>query len=152
MIDGVVIKELVTHTDERGFFREIIRVTDEFFEEGFGQLSHSLVYAGVVKAWHGHRGQTQWNYVIAGLIKVALYDSRPNSPTFRKSMEFLAGDHQLARVYVFPPGVLHGYRCLHGPMHIMYLTSGTYAPDEEVRLPHDDAVIGYDWSRQPEIT
>ena len=34
-IEGVVVRELVTHSDERGFFREIIRVTDEFFKEGF---------------------------------------------------------------------------------------------------------------------
>ncbi len=31
MIEGVVIKELVTHVDERGYFREIIRATDDFF-------------------------------------------------------------------------------------------------------------------------
>jgi dTDP-4-dehydrorhamnose 3,5-epimerase-like enzyme len=32
LIDGVEIKELVTHPDERGFFREMIRVTDSFFD------------------------------------------------------------------------------------------------------------------------
>ena len=50
MIEGVVFKDLVTNTDERGFFREIIRVTDDFFAEGFGQCSHSLVYPGITKA------------------------------------------------------------------------------------------------------
>ncbi len=30
MIDGVVLKSLDTHQDERGFFREIIRETDDF--------------------------------------------------------------------------------------------------------------------------
>ena len=54
MIEGVVFKELVTHADERSFFREIIRVTDKFSAEGFGQWSHSLMYAGVVKARHIH--------------------------------------------------------------------------------------------------
>jgi hypothetical protein len=33
LIQGVEIKELVTHPDERGFFREMIRVTDSFFGE-----------------------------------------------------------------------------------------------------------------------
>ncbi len=32
MIDGVTFKKLETHLDERGFFREIIRVKDDFFE------------------------------------------------------------------------------------------------------------------------
>ncbi len=44
-IEGVVMKQLVTHTDERGFFREVIRETDDFFEH-FGQWSHSLMYPG----------------------------------------------------------------------------------------------------------
>ena len=147
MIEGVSIKSLVTHADARGFFREVIRSTDGFFGAGFGQLSHSLVQAGVVKGWHGHVRQTQWNYVLGGLIRVGLHDARPDSPTFRRTMEFLAGDGQPAGVYAFPPGVLHGYRCLAGPMNIFYVTSGTYDLEDEVRIPHDDPAIGYDWEK-----
>ena len=75
-IDGVVLKELTTHADERGFFREIVRVTDPFFGEGFAQLSHSLMYPGVAKAWHIHKAQVDWWYVPLGNLKVALYDLR----------------------------------------------------------------------------
>jgi len=145
MIQGVVIKNLVTHTDERGFFREIIRVTDKSFTDGFGQLSHSLVHSGVIKAWHAHRIQGQWNYIVCGLAKVALHDFRPDSPTFNETMEFLAGDDQLAQVYYFPPGVSHGYKCISGPMHIIYVTSGTYDLSDEVRIPQDSPEIGYNW-------
>ena len=74
MIDGVVIKKLVTHSDERGFFRELIRATDPFFVSGFGQLSHSLVEPGVIKAWHYHKEQTQWNYPVTGLLEVVLHE------------------------------------------------------------------------------
>ncbi len=151
MIDGVVIKELITHNDERGFFREIIRVTDDFFKKGFGQLSHSLVYPGVVKAWHGHKAQGQCNYVVCGLIKVVLHDSRPDSPTFKKTKEFLAGDNQSAQVYYFPAGVLHGYKCINGPMHIIYVTSGMYDLSDEIRIPHDEIAIGYDWITESSI-
>jgi dTDP-4-dehydrorhamnose 3,5-epimerase len=151
MISGVVFKDLVTHTDERGFFREIIRVTDAFFAEGFGQWSHSLVYPGVVKAWHTHKIQTQWTYVACGLLKVALHDCRPDSPTYRETMEFLAGDNQPACVYRFPAGVAHGYRCINGPAHVFYLTSGVYDPLEEGRIPHDDPAIGFDWLTGPKI-
>lgn len=55
MIEGMVFKELVTHGDERGFFRDIIRTSDDFFAEGFGQWTHSIMFDGVVKAWHFHR-------------------------------------------------------------------------------------------------
>ena len=63
MIEGAVIKELVTHADERGFFRELIRVMDHSFAAGFGQWSHSLVHPGVAKAWHIHSRQMDWWYV-----------------------------------------------------------------------------------------
>ena len=73
VIEGVVLKELVTHVDERGFFREVLRETDEFFDR-FGQWSHSLMYPGTAKAWHIHQRQTDWWYVL-GAIKVALASS-----------------------------------------------------------------------------
>ncbi len=151
MIAGVVFKELTTHADERGFFRELIRVTDTFFSAGFGQLSHSLVYPGIIKAWHAHKVQTQWTYVACGLLKIVLYDNRPESPTYHEMMEFLAGDNQQVCVYLLPPGVAHGYKCLHGPAHVFYVTSGVYDLSDEERMPHDDPKINYDWLKGPII-
>jgi len=144
-IEGVVIKELVAHTDERGFFREIIRETDEFFAEGFGQMSHSLVYAGVIKAWHAHKVQSQWTYAATGTLKVALHDIRRDSSTYRKTMEFLVGENTESSVYLFPPGIAHGYKCINGPANVIYVTSGQYDLEDEIRIPHNDSSIGYDW-------
>jgi dTDP-4-dehydrorhamnose 3,5-epimerase len=148
MIQGVIFKDLAVHPDDRGFFVEIIRNTDKIFNADFGQLSHSLVYQGVIKAWHYHKIQTQWNYVVNGLIKVALHDLRKDSPTYKETMEFLAGDNQSVRLYSFPPGVAHGYKCHNGPMNIIYLTSGIYDPNDEGRIPYDDIQIGYNWLNQ----
>ena len=149
MIDGVVIRDLVTHIDERGFFREIIRVTDDFFADGFGQWSHSLMYPGVIKSWHIHKVQVDWWYVTSGVVKVVLHDTRPGSPTHRQTMEFLMGDNQPARVLRVPPGVAHGCKCISGPAHLFYITSNVYDPADEGRLLHDDPEIGYDWRKGP---
>jgi dTDP-4-dehydrorhamnose 3,5-epimerase len=148
MIEGVVIKELTTHADERGFFREVIRETDPFFER-FGQWSHSLMYAGTAKAWHHHARQTDWWYVI-GTLKVALHDLRKDSPSFGETMEFLLGD-RFAKCVKIPPGVAHGCRALE-LSHLIYLTSGVYDPTDEGRIAHDDPAIGYDWTAFPKIT
>jgi dTDP-4-dehydrorhamnose 3,5-epimerase len=145
MIEGVIIKELVTHSDERGFFREVFRFLEEFEKISVGQLSHSLSKEGVVKAWHGHKEQSQWNYVVSGKIKVALYDNRSESSTYRETMEFIVGDNEKFRAYFFPPVVLHGYKCLKGPMHIIYVTSGVYDLSDEVRISKDNPKIGYQW-------
>lgn len=151
MIEGVVLRDLVTHADERGFFREIIRVTDDFFASGFGQWSHSLMHAGAAKAWHIHKKQTDWWYVPSGVLKVALHDMRPESPTHRQTMDFLMGDNQPARVVLIPPGVAHGCKCLSGPASLFYITSNVYDPEDEGRIPHDDPSIGYDWRSDPPI-
>ncbi|HEX9987660.1 MAG TPA: dTDP-4-dehydrorhamnose 3,5-epimerase family protein [Chloroflexia bacterium] len=150
-IEGVVAKKLVTHPDERGFFRELIRVNDPFFAEGFAQLSHSLMHPGVVKAWHLHKTQVDWWYVPMGVLKVALYDTRPESPTRGVLQElFMGGEHGYS-VLKIPPGVAHGCKAIGGAAHLIYVTSMIYNTEEELRIAHDDPEIGYDWVSGPEI-
>ena len=151
LIEGVEIKALRTHLDERGFFRELIRVSDEFFREGFGQWSHSLMYTGATKAWHVHKVQVDWWYVPVGVLKVALHDTRDGSSTFRETMELFLGENQPAVVLRIPPGVAHGCKCVSGPAHLFYVTSRMYDPADEGRIPHNDPSIGYDWGKGPPI-
>jgi len=143
MIDGVKIVELKTYKDERGIFREIFRFPEQFEDVAVGQLSHSLVKNGVIKAWHGHVYQSQWNYVVSGQIKVTLYDNREKSTTYKETIDFVAGDDAKPIGYFFPPGVLHGYKCTNGPMQIIYVTSGVYDLEDEIRIDLIDNNIGY---------
>ncbi|MCA9732161.1 MAG: dTDP-4-dehydrorhamnose 3,5-epimerase family protein [Deferribacteres bacterium] len=151
MIQDVVIKDLVTYPDERGFFREIIRVSDDFFGEGFGQFSHSQMYPGIIKAWHIHKTQVDWWYVPVGNLRLMMADCRKDSPTFGELQEVLMGESYPAKVVKIPPGVAHGCKVLGGVTHLFYITSKTYDPDEEGRIAHDDSEIGYDWLKGPEI-
>ena len=151
MIDGIIFKELTTHSDERGFFREIIRGSDDFFTEGFGQWSHSLMYDNVIKAWHMHHVQTDWWYVVSGVLRVGLCDLRPESPTYKQTMDFLMGENQAPQVLKIPPGIAHGCKTVQGPVHLLYLTSNVYDPTDEIRIAHDDKEIDFDWLRGPAI-
>jgi dTDP-4-dehydrorhamnose 3,5-epimerase len=153
MISGVIVKDLVRHPDERGFFEEMIRGTDAFFAEGFGQASHSHMLAGVVKAWHIHNMQVDWWYVVRGMIKVALYDKRKQSKTYKELNEFTIGDSEgQNKIVKVPPGVAHGLKVLEGPADLVYVTSGIYSKDEEGRIPYNDPAIGYDWVQGMPIT
>jgi len=152
MIEGVETKELTTHTDERGYFREVIRASDPIFAEGFGQWSHTMSYQGVAKAWHVHERQTDWWYVAVGTVRAALYDTRPESPTYGELQEVLLGANHTPQVLKIPPGVAHGYRVLDGPAHVFYIVSHEYDGTDEGRIAHDDPDIGYDWAAGPEIT
>ena len=151
LIDGVIKKQLTRYKDERGFFEELIRVSDDFFAEGFAQLSHSYMYSGVIKAWHIHKTQFDWWYVSRGDLQVALYDSRKSSPTYKALNELYMGDHGENIVLKIPAGVAHGCKVVGEIAELFYVTSKTYDPQEEGRIPHDDPEIGYDWLKVPEI-
>ena len=152
MIDGVLTKTLTTHADGRGFFREVLRASDPILAEGFAQWSHAMSYTGVAKGWHVHQRQVDWWYLVAGAIKVALYDTRPDSPTRGELMEFPMGEEHGPQVVKIPPGVAHGYRVLNGPAHLFYIVSEEYDGSDEGRISHDDPEIGYDWTAWPEIS
>jgi dTDP-4-dehydrorhamnose 3,5-epimerase len=151
MIEGVEVKSLTTHPDERGFFREIVRNNEAIVREGWAQISHSLMHPGVAKAWHLHPTQIDWWYVPAGDLKVALYDTREGSSTMGQLDELFLGEHYEAQLLKIPAGVAHGCRVLGDTTHLIYLTSSTYDPNEEGRIAHDDPSIGYDWTALPEI-
>jgi dTDP-4-dehydrorhamnose 3,5-epimerase len=86
MIDGVRTHKLKVIPDERGRLMEILRRDDELFR-GFGQVYLTTTYPGVVKAWHKHEKQTDTIACVAGVIKMALYDGRPSSPTHKEVNE-----------------------------------------------------------------
>lgn len=149
---GVTFKNLKTHRDDRGFFREVVRVTDSFFgPECFGQWSHSRMIRNVVKAWHYHHVQYDWWYLATGQCETVLYDNRPESPTYRRKLVFRMGDsdrfgadtHEVC--VRIPPGVLHGLKVLSDEAHLFYITSITYDPNEEGRYAYNSAFVGHDW-------
>ena len=151
LIEGVMIKELVKNKDARGYFEELIRVTDDFFKEGFGQFSHAYMYSGVIKAWHLHKEQIDWWYMARGDIKAVLFDVREDSPTLKLLNEFYLGEHGQNIILKIPAGVAHGLKVLGNDAELFYVTSGIYNPAEEGRLPYNAPAIGYDWLKGPEI-
>ena len=150
MIEGVKVIPLRQIVDERGKIMHMLKATDPHFIE-FGEIYFSCAWPGAVKAWHIHKLQTDWLYVVSGALKIVLYDTRTDSPTNTVLMEVLAGDIYPAKVVKIPAGVAHGYKVIEGPAHVLYITSRTYDPSDEGRIPHDDPSIGYDWTANAAI-
>ena len=146
MIDGVKIKKIETHLDERGYFREILRDDDRILER-FGQISMSLTKPGVIKAFHYHKGQDDIFYVVAGNAQLALYDLRKNSKTYKQVYTFNINEAEQNLIFI-PRMVAHGYKSLgKKPLLVLYIMSSSYDkknPDER-RISHDDKEIGFDW-------
>ncbi len=147
MIEGVKVKKLVRHCDDRGFFQEILR-DDEGLLRRFGQASMSLTYPGVVKAFHWHERQDDLWFFPSGNAQVVLHDLREGSPTHGQTDVYYMGEHNPILLLI-PAGVAHGYRVLgEKPAVIIYFTTESYnpaAPDEK-RLPWNDPSIGFDWT------
>ena len=78
MIQGVAIKKIITHHDDRGFFAEIVKFGEETFHE-IKQTSYTETYPGVIKAFHWHKKQWDIWFVAKGMAQVVLYDLRENS-------------------------------------------------------------------------
>ena len=146
MIEGVRIKKLITHADERGWLFEILRSDEDIFRK-FGQVYLSTVYPGVVKAWHCHEKQFDNFCVVSGMIKLVLADIRENSPTKGEVNEFFIGDENRMLISI-PPFVHHGVKGM-GSEAAKILNCPTEPFDpahpDEIRLPYNTDTIAYDW-------
>lgn len=147
LIDGVKTKQLKAIFDDRGYLMEMLRSDDEEFFEEFGQTYITVVYPGVVKAWHYHEKQTDHFIGVSGVAKVVLHDSREGSPTYRKINEFYTGEGCPLLIKI-PRGVMHGFTAV-GTQKAIIVNVPTavynYKNPDEKRAPFDDPKIGYDW-------
>ncbi|MFA5253009.1 MAG: dTDP-4-dehydrorhamnose 3,5-epimerase family protein, partial [Phycisphaerae bacterium] len=125
LIDGVKARRAKVLCDERGRLGEIMRADDPFFEK-FGQVYFTTTRPGVVKAWHWHKKQTDHFYVAKGMVKIALYDERKDSPTYGIVNQLYLGEHCPGVVRI-PPGVQHGWMCVSDTeAYIMNVVSEMY--------------------------
>ncbi len=149
MIEGVKTKALRVIPDERGRLMEILRRDDDIFI-GFGQVYMTTTYPGVVKAWHKHEKQTDNIVCLAGMIKMALYDGREDSPTRGEINQFYLGVHNPMLVQV-PAGVYHGWMCVSEEEAVVVnIPTEPYDranPDEQRLDPHKND-IPYEWKRK----
>lgn len=146
-IHDVVIKKLLTHSDDRGYFREVLREDDNLLTH-FGQTSITKTYPGVIKAFHWHNHQDDIWYVASGMARIVLYDRRPTSPTYKVTQVIYAGDDNPVSVLI-PIGIAHGYQVLgNQPVVLFYHVTKAYDPKnpDEERIDWNDPEIGFDWS------
>lgn len=146
MIQGVQIKQLTPHADERGYLMEILRNNDEIFTT-FGQCYVSLNYPGVIRAWHYHKKQEDFFVVVRGMCKVGLYDMREGSPTKGQAEAHYLGENNNI-VLRIPIGVAHGYRTVGTePSLLINFPTQLYNPEDpdEHRMPWDSPDIPFNW-------
>jgi dTDP-4-dehydrorhamnose 3,5-epimerase len=144
-IHDVRVTPLRRIPDERGAVFHMLREDDEVFER-FGEIYFSTVYPGVVKGWHIH-SQMTLNYAVpVGMVKLVLYDDRPESPTRGEVQELHVGELNYALVTI-PPLIWNGFKG-EGVKPSLVANCATigHDPDEIDRRDPFDNEIPYEWS------
>jgi len=145
MIDGTMFIPLRKIPDERGTIMHMLRCDDSHFEK-FGEIYFSLTYPSVIKAWHLHKLETLNYAVISGMIKLVLYDGRPDSSSSGQLQEMFIGEANYALVRI-PPGVWNGYKVIGAkPAIVANCATLPHDPAEIVRLDPFVNHIPYDWN------
>jgi len=146
MIDGVMVKKLKIIPDERGRLMEILRADDPVFKK-FGQVYMTTALPGVIKAWHWHKKQDDNFTCVHGKMRLALYDARPKSLTYKEVNEFLISLESPMLVHI-PKNVYHGFKCVSDIEAIVINTVTipyNYKNPDEYRIDAYENDIPYDW-------
>ena len=109
-IQGVVVRDLKKHVDERGWLTEMFR-HDELEEEFYPQMAYiSQSEPRVQRGPHEHVDQADlFCFIGPSNFKMRLWDNRPESTTYRNVMTLFVGQDNPKSVIV-PKGVVHVYR------------------------------------------
>ncbi len=149
MIEGVILKDLIIHRDERGALFEILRSDENIFNK-FGQAYITICKSGWVKGWHYHLKQVDYFCVVQGKAKIVLYDRRQDSSTYGTIEEYIL-DVEKPQLLRIPAGIVHGFECVSDTeCCILNLPTEPYKRDnpDEYRIPLDSDEIPYEpWKK-----
>jgi len=109
-IDGVVLRDLVRHSDHRGWLIELFR-EDELAPQYKPAMAYvSMTTEGVARGPHEHADQADaFAFLGPSTFRIYLWDNRKNSPSYRTRQVLEAGEAHPMMV-ITPPGVVHAYK------------------------------------------
>lgn len=108
---------------------------------GTGQINYSVMYPGVIKAWHRHHEQTDFWLVLKGSLKVGVYREEDE-----QSWLIVIGEKRPG-VLIIPPPLWHGGATVGAEdAGLLYYVDRVYNPanPDEDRRAHD-SVAGFPW-------
>ena len=154
-IDGVLIVEPELQTDERGFFTRL-NCVDEFASAGVAFVARQTSLSRNA-ARHTLRGMHYCVEPEAKLVRCArgkildvVFDTRPDSPTFRRAFG-VELDHESARGLYVPPGVAHGFLTLRADTDVLYQIDRAWRPGFDAGLRWNDPAFAFEWPAAPVV-
>jgi dTDP-4-dehydrorhamnose 3,5-epimerase len=145
LIEGVLIQSAVTQTDDRGTLCEILNPSTCVNQAPLVYVYQFTIRPGKVKGWHVHHLHDDRIFISQGTVKVVLYDTRPQSPTFEMVNEIYRSEHQRT-LMVIPAYVFHAHQNV-GATDALLVSMPTRPYNHEdpdvYRLPVHNDVIPY---------
>ncbi len=145
IIEGVVLRKLVVHSDPTGILFETLR---EDWQDVFGEnMPFKMQYmsqtpSGIARdeeQWHVHKFQKDRFICASGKIVVAIYDPREGSRTKSDLNLFLLspGKEEEMFMIVIPENTLHGFMVISKePGYLLNFPTQVYNPQDEGRINH----------------
>ena len=148
-IEGLVIVDVKSYGDERGWFMETYKKPD--FEQGgitcdFVQDNQSFSVKGVLRGLHYQieHPQAKLVRVIRGEVFDVAVDLRPDSESCGR-WEGVVLSAENRRQFFIPRGFAHGFLVLSDEAEFCYKCDDIYHPNDEGGLAWDDPDIGVAW-------
>jgi dTDP-4-dehydrorhamnose 3,5-epimerase len=143
--EGVHVRDLVTHVDDRGSLCEMYDPRWDVSDEPVAYSYFMTIRPGVTKGWALHRRKMDRYVVPFGEVEVVLYDARDGSPTHG-----LVAKHYLTELrrqtMTIPPGIWHATRNV-GPRDAVVVNFPNelydHADPDKYHLPLDTDAIPY---------
>jgi dTDP-4-dehydrorhamnose 3,5-epimerase len=143
-IEGVVVRKIPRYEDGRGWLSELFR-HDELDREFYPTMSYaSMTKPGVIRGPHEHVEQADlFCFIGPSTFRIDLWDNRQDSPTYKATAQFEAGESNPLLVIV-PKGVVHAYRNVGSQDGLvincpnrLYAGRGKKEPVDEIRHEED---------------
>jgi len=145
LLAGVEVREVRNIVTRNGLTTEVYRSDWQAGSAPVAQTLYVSLRPGAVSAWHCHETQLDRIFVVAGSMKLVLFDDRERSPTLGQINEFFL-DRARPTLVTVPPGIWHGVQNL-GASDCAFLNFFDrlyeHGDPDEWRLPAANDAIPY---------
>jgi dTDP-4-dehydrorhamnose 3,5-epimerase len=145
LIDGVSIRDVPTHVDERGSVVELYDLRWNWHPAPLVFAHSFTIRPGFVKGWGLHETHEDRYFILLGDMELVLFDPRPNSPTYGQVSKIPMSESQ-RRLVNIPTHVWHAEHNV-GTKDVVVIDFPTkpynHADPDKYRLPIDTPLIPY---------
>lgn len=147
-IEGVIYARLAPLVDHRGSLVEVVDFDHSFWDEPVVYAYCFTIRPGRIKGWGMHKLQADRYFVASGHVRVALFDGREDSGSFRQTAQFYFSDAAPGLLKI-PPGVWHADQNW-GQRDALVVNFPTRpynrADPDKYRLDPETSEIPFDWT------